>query len=341
MRVKHLAGLLSLLLLVGCGVSVPKDVVWQEPDVDLVWPQPPAQERIRYLRSLKSVDDFKKNDRKTKAWRWLFGDDANDIPLLTPLSVAAGSEGTVWVADSGSKMLYRFDLIRQKVEYLQELNGQQFVLPAGLAYDDNTRRVYLSDAMLNMVFVVDDNGAPVERLAPPDGFRRPAGMALDALGNLYVADVLDGSVAVFDGSGQFRKRIYSKVSEGGRFQRPIDVAIGPDGEVVVLDAASFHLEVQSSNGDFLRTIGKIGDAPGHFARPKGVAVNSRGHIFVTDAAFDNIQVFDMTGQLLMHWGGAGDQSGEFSLPAGVFVDKENRIYVADSYNSRVQVYQGL
>lgn len=323
----------------GCGVVTPQHVAWRDLTVDLVWPSPPQKERVRYLRTITGAKDFKKPEGGGKAWRWLLGDDKFDIPLLTPTAVVSDGQGIVWVADSSSQLLYKIDLTREKVEYFQEFNGLKLRLPSGLAFDDKNKHTYLSDAILKKVLVVNGDGEGAGTLEPPGGFKRPAGMTVDKAGFLYVADVLDGSIVIFDNLGNFIKKIYSKVEEGERFQRPVDVAVSKEGKIVVLDAASFRLEVQSSDGNFIRTIGKIGDAPGNFARPKGVAVNELGHIFVTDAAFDNIQVFDMTGRLLIYWGQAGIQPGSFSLPAGVFVDSQNRLFVADSYNSRIQVYQ--
>ncbi len=341
---KKLSLLLSAVLLVsvffGCSGVAPKDIVWRDSAVDLAWPPPPAIERIRFLRSITGPADFKKNTTQQKSWRWLLGEEQNEIPLLTPLAVAADDAGAVWVADSGSHLLYKVDLSREKVDYVQELDGVRLVLPAGVAVDNQRGRVFLSDAALGQIFVLDrESTALLFKLSLPDGFKRPAGLAIDDEGRLFVADVLGGCVVVFDAAGNFLKRIFSKAEGREKFDRPVDVALGPSGELLILSAASFQLEIQSRDGALIRIIGQVGDAPGNFARPKGVAVDSLGHIFVTDAAFDNVQVFDMTGNLLTHLGKAGNQPGHFNLPAGLYVDRGERLFVADSYNHRVQVFQ--
>ena len=124
--------------------------------------------------------------------RWLLGDDEQDWPLLTPYAVAYDDFGCLWVADSGARMLYRFDLNRGKIDYIQESNGVRLVTPGGIAVDNVNKRVFVADAELATILVFDLKGQLLSQWAPPEGFKRPAGLALDASGRLYAADVLAG-----------------------------------------------------------------------------------------------------------------------------------------------------
>jgi len=325
----------------GCVGASTRPFLWQDETVDLVWPPPPDEPRIRYLRSLNGPQDFKVKDRTSGVLDWFLGERQKDLPLLSPFAVATSQSGLVWVADSGSRMLYRLDLNRKKVDYLQEFAGIRLVSPSGVAVDEASRRVFLADAESQKIFVLDFEGNYLESWGPTGGFKRPAGLALDSAGRLYVADVLGESVYVFNVDGSLAKKVESRLSPDGRFRKPLNVALGPNDEVLVLDAVFFTIEVQDAQGVLLGTIGQPGDAAGYFARPKGLAVDRAGHVFVSDSAFDNIQVFDLAGNLLMFFGGAGGQSGRFNLPAGLFVDHEDRLFVADSYNHRVQVFKLL
>jgi sugar lactone lactonase YvrE len=332
---------LTLTLTFGCAGSSSGPVAWQDEAVDLTWPDPPDQPRIRYLRSLSGPEDFKEKSRTTGVLHWLLGEQQQDAPLLTPFAVAAGRSGVVWVADNGARMLFRMDLDRRKIDYFQEFSGRQLVSPSGIAVDDERHRIFLSDAAHKSIFVLDAEGRYLDSWGPPQGFERPAGLALDPAGRLFVADAMGGVVYVFNPDGTIASTIQSKVSPDGRFKRPLSVAFGPNGEILVLDAFAFRVEVQDTQGELLGTIGQLGDAAGYLARPRGLAVDGDGHVFVSDSAFDNIQVFDMAGTLLMYWGSAGRQPGQFNLPAGLFVDHEKRLIVADSYNHRVQLFQLL
>ena len=335
--------LLTIMLssLNGCVGASTRPFLWQDETVDLVWPPPPDEPRISYLRSLLGPQDFKAKDRTSGVLEWFLGERQNDLPLLSPFAVATSRSGLVWVADNGARMLYRLDLNRRKVDYFKEFAGIRLFSPSGVAVDEASRRVFLADAESPRVFVLDFEGNYLESWGPTGGFKRPAGLALDSTGRLYVADVMGKSVYVFNIDGSLAKKVQSRLSTDGRFKKPLNVAIGPNDEVLVLDAISFTVEVQDAQGELMATIGQPGNAAGYFARPKGLAVDREGHVFVSDSAFDNIQVFDLAGNLLMFFGETGGQFGQFNLVSGLFVDEEDRLFVADSYNHRIQAFKLL
>ncbi|NJC88747.1 MAG: 6-bladed beta-propeller [Desulfuromonas sp.] len=305
---------------------------------DLVWPKPPVSPRIGYLRTLTGPQDFVKADRRQGFLDWLVGERELTVPLLTPTAVTADGKGRVWVADSSARMVFRFDLSRERIDYFRQVGEDELQSPSGVAFDPRTERLYVADAQLGKVFVLGKKGELLGEIAPPEGFQRPGGLVVDDAGGLYVADALGGEICVFDAAGHLQRRIGSRSTSDGRFQRPTQVALGPRNELLVVDALRFLIEIQDASGRLLGVVGQVGDVPGSFARPRGVAVDSAGHVYVADAAFDNIQIFDLTGQLLLYWGGSGSAHGQFNLPAGLFIDDADRVYVADSYNHRVEVF---
>ncbi|PLX88253.1 MAG: hypothetical protein C0614_02640 [Desulfuromonas sp.] len=341
-QARLLAIVLILTLVSGCAGINSGSFSWRDEAVDLTWPPPPDLPRIGYLRSFHGPTDFRTKDGGRGLLTWLLGERQDELPLLSPFAVAATASGLVWVADNGSRMLYRFDVNRRRVEYFQELGGLRLFSPNGLAVDETGQRLFLSDAGLDRVLVLDQQGRLLDRWGPQQGFSRPVGLAYDPQqGRLLVADAMGGQVFVYDSQGRELLRLGSRVNADGRFARPLAVDFGPNGEILVLDALSFRVEVLDGEGDLLTTIGQVGDAAGFLARPKGLAVNAQGHVFISDSAFDNIQVFDMAGNLLMYWGSAGSGLGQFNMPAGLFVDAEGRLFVADWYNHRVQVFESL
>lgn len=335
--------LLSFVLLVlsGCAAVDSGPVSWQDASVELVWPAAPDPPRVRYLRSLTGPEDFKSTKQSNGMLDWLLGERQAEHAMINPFAVSSSRDGVVWVADSGAGILFRIELERKKIESLREFSGMSLVSPSGVVVDDARGRVYMADAGLRRIFVLDLNGRYLETWGSDETLKRPAGLAVDSQGRLLVTDTMAGAVLVYSPDGAVVSRILSKVNRDGFFRRPLAVAVGPQGEYLVLDTFSFRVEVQSAQGVLLGTIGQLGDAAGFLARPKGLAVNQDGHVFISDSAFDNIQVFDMAGNLLMYWGEAGREPGQFSLPAGLFVDQAGRLLVADSYNHRVQAFQLL
>ncbi len=333
--------LLVLLLSTGCSGPVTHTTSWQDESIDLVWPEAPDVPRIRYLRDLSGPGGFLEKRQSTSLFRWMFGEQEFELPLLSPFAVAVSNSGTVWIADNGARSLHRLDVGLGKSEVFREIAGILLGAPSGVAVDDVRKRVFLSDSRQSRVFVLNSKGEYIDSWGPKGGFKRPAGLALDAAGRLLVADAVSGVVYVFSSDGNVVTEIRSKLNQNGFFSRPLNVAVGPKGEVLILDALSFRVEVQDAHGNLLSTLGSLGDAAGFLARPKGLAVDSRGHVFISDSAFDNIQVFDLAGNLLMFFGEAGSGAGQFNLPAGLYVDSSDRLFVADSYNHRIQVFQLL
>lgn len=333
--------LLLLSFLAGCaGVGQP--VVWGDPAQNLVWPESPDQPRVRYLRTLVGPQDFEDAGRKGRLFRWLTGEVAQNIALISPYGVTGDGEGRVWMSDPEAGLVHLFDLRRKSVDYLQGGDNLRFRRPLGVGYDPARNRLLVADGALKQVIVLDaEKGRMLGQWAPPGGFGRPAGIALDRQGQLYVADVLTSQIEIFSPEGVHLRSLRSQVRPQEGFNRPTNLWVDQQGRIYVVDSMNFQVEVLAADGSALGTIGGLGDTQGHFARPRGVAVDSEGHVYVADATFDNIQIFDLSGQLLLVLGESGKKPGQFSLPAGLFIDHQDRLYVVDSFNQRLQVFQYL
>ena len=197
----------SLIVLVflvsACGGTRTKDFVWKDPVYDLAWPKASEKDRIIYLRSISGPKDFKKDETSQKAWRWLFGENETEFPLLGPFAVAA-SENIIWVADSGARMLFRIDLSKGKFEYFRQISDHLLTLPSGVALDLSQNRVFMSDAAADFVFVLDNQGNLIEKWSVPGGIKRPTGLTFSPGGELFVCDAIDGKVYVFNTKGEVK-----------------------------------------------------------------------------------------------------------------------------------------
>lgn len=338
--VRPVLALLLLALLSGCAGSVGAgNPDWYVSDSDLIWPDPPEVPRIKYLREVTTLPSAGQKESQGGQWlQWLTGEDERQMPLLAPYAVVADGQGRVWVADTQGQSVVFFDLARNRVRRQGVFSGIVLQSPIGLALDVARERLYISDSKLNRILICDLSGKYIASV-DHEALARPAGMATDHQGNLYVADVDLGEILKFSPEQKLLGRYGSQLIPGGKFNRPANVAIGADGSIYVVDSLNFQVEVVSAAGESLGSIGQIGDVPGSFARPRGVALDSDGHIYVADAAFSNVQIFNREGQLLLFFGEPGKAPGQFSLPAGLFFDVADRLYVVDSYNHRLQIFQ--
>ncbi|PLY02574.1 MAG: 6-bladed beta-propeller [Desulfuromonas sp.] len=332
---------LSLLafLIASCAPVEMKVSDWQDESLpETVWPDPPETPRIKLLRTIATERDLS-GQEENGFLEWLIGDRGSEDSLVSPYGITADGSGKVWVADPGAGQVLVFDLARQEIKPLDPPPGLFFQSPVGVSYDPNNRRLYVSDSITGSVHIYQDSGVYVGILSPGNMIKRPAGMAVDQLSNLYVVDVLRGVVEVFSTTGKHVRSIGSKASKNGLFNRPSNVWVDQSGNIYIVDSLRFRVEIQSRNGELSGVLGGVGNAAGDFARPRGVAVDSQGHIYVSDAAFDNVQIFDMAGRLLLFFGSAGEGPGDMCLPAGLFIDSNDRIYVTEGCNQRFQVFQ--
>ncbi|MDZ4184465.1 MAG: 6-bladed beta-propeller [Desulfuromonadales bacterium] len=333
---------ITLAFTTGCTLISAPEVQWVDSTTQLQWPAPPDKARIIFLRDFKGPGDFEKTSSSQKFLTWLTGERDKKLPFIAPYGIAADGLGRIWVADMGIRGVHQVDLAKGKVSYIFSAGNTPLTTPAGVAVDVDRQRLYVSDTTLAKVFLFDLEGRFLKEWDAPDNFGRPAGLAVDKFGQLYVVDAIKNRLSVFSPDGELLRTITSAILPELTFSTPSNVAVNAQGQIFVVDSMNFRVEFFSARGESLGTIGSIGDGPGYFARPRGIAIDGDGHIYVADATFDNVQVFDNNGKLLLHFGQPGKkQPGEFSLPAGMTIDQHNRLYVVDSFNQRLQVFEYL
>lgn len=307
------------------------------PDVgSYVWPLPPEQPRIKYVKSLFGEADY----WKTGSLDIIAGERPSD-DLLKPYGVATDRSGRVYVADTLKRAVFIFDEVLRQVTVIGR-REQVLRVPSSVAVDA-MQNIYVADTGHDAVLVFNSTDRLITMFGK-EVLNNPSGMVIDdAKGRLYVVSSRTHRVEVFSLSGKHLFGFGSRGPEPGMFNYPMGIAMDNMGDLYVVDSANFRVQVFNGEGVFIREFGRLGAEPGTFSRPKGVATDFMGNVYVTDAAFNNFQIFDPMGRLLLFIGASGTTGpGEFSLPAGIAIDRQfNRIYVADQLNRRVQVFEIL
>ena len=299
-----------------------------------VWPPPPDQPRVAYLRSFSKPSDLGiKPSALKRLTGWITGADTGGESQVTPTALAMDETGGLCLADTGTRTVSFYDPAARRWMQWDHAGEIAFKTPVAVAKRGGV--IFVADAALAEVIAFDRAGKLLFQIN--HDLKRPCGLAL--LGErLYVTDVMGHCVVAFDLRGHRLFTFGRQGGEPGEFNYPTHLAAAP-GRLLVTDALNSRVQVFDAEGRFQTVIGGAGDTSGHFARPKGVAVDSFGHVYVADALFDNIQVFDLSGRLLLNLGGGGTGPGQFGLPNGIAISRDNHIYVADSCNHRVQVLQ--
>ena len=187
-------------------------------------------------------------------------------------------------------------------------------------------------------------------------FRGPVDVAVDASGNVYVADyenhkirkitaagmvtTLAGSVAGFaDGTGTAAK-----------FYSPSGVAVDASGNVYVADQGSHKIRKITPLGVVTTLAGSTAgftDGTGtaaKFNEPSGVAIDASGNVYVADSYNNRIRKITSTGVVTTLAGGSASNgtadgtgsAARFGYPNGVAIDANGIMYVSDYMNDRIR-----
>lgn len=190
----------------------------------------------------------------------------------------------------------------------------------------------------------------------------PHGVAVDALGNIYIADKNNRRVRLVDTNGFIRTFAGNGSTyfsgDGGNatnagLYAPEGVAVDSSGNVFIASAGNFRVRKVDTNG-IITTVagngsstysGDGGAATNAGINPYGVAVDNHGNVFIAEPFNNRIRMVDTNGFITTV---AGTNSSGFSgdggpavnaklnTPYGVAVDALGNIFIADNFNSRIR-----
>jgi DNA-binding beta-propeller fold protein YncE len=176
----------------------------------------------------------------------------------------------------------------------------------------------------------------------PGEFDEPSALEISPqTGKLYVGDVFNNRVNVFDSQGKFVNSFgsFGGLIPGRAFFGPSGVTFDKTGNVYIGDFSGDKINKYTPDGKLIGSIGTSGTAPGQFQGPAGLRISPvSGNFYVSDQFNNRVQVLSPEGKPILTFGKQGTGDGEFNQPIGLEVDEFENIYVADSINSRVQVF---
>lgn len=204
--------------------------------------------------------------------------------------------------------------------------------------------------------------------AAASAFYNPNAMAVDAGGNIYVADSLNHLLRVITPNGEVRRLAgrllpndgwgHHEVEPGdgqgaaAHFHYPAGLAINPEGNVVVADSWHHTLRVVTPDGQVTTLAGQPNlyghlDGPGWLARldlPSGLAMDADGNVFVADLGSHTIRKVTPDGDVSTVAGRAYERgtadgpasSARFCFPTGLAFDAVGNLFIADQGNSIIR-----
>ena len=124
-------------------------------------------------------------------------------------------------------------------------------------------------------------------------FDQPRRLAIDAIGNVFVAEYNNSRVQKFDASGSYILSWGGSCSAGSAdpcFEHPLGIETDADDDVYVVDFYDDRVEKFDNSGTYLCEWGTSGLQDGQFNAPQDVALDRNGTAFVVDQS-GRVQAF--------------------------------------------------
>jgi trimeric autotransporter adhesin len=281
---------------------------------------------------------------------------------VTVIKTVAGDAGKVRLLDGG---LATLSLLRYPISVAVDASGNIYIADAN---DHRIRMVTMSTGIITTLAGNGLSGYSGDGgLATTARLSSPFGVAVDALGNIYIID-----------SGNHCIRMVTKSTgnistvgggDGGLTTSGTlsDTAVDESGNIYIADTGSDCIRMVTMSNGIVSTVagtgtfGYSGDGglatSAELRGPSGVAVDASGNIYIADQANYRIRMVTMSNGIITTVAGNGLSGGyigphgmsgysgdgglaisaRLSSPSGISVDASGNIYIADTFNLRIRM----
>ncbi len=323
------------------------------------------------------------------------GNAAAAAAVDLPQGVAVDGGGNLYIADTKNNVIRRVDATTGIITTVAG-NGQsgyagdgglarqaQLKAPQGITVDASGN-LWIADtgnsairkvtAGTGIISTVAGNGAAgfggdgLLATAATTELNLPAAVAVDAAGNLYIADTANnrirhvsattGLIATYAGTGLTAYNGDGILATTANLSSPQGVALDASSNLYLTDTAhNLVREVVTSTGDIQIVAGTAGQ-PGSFGGdgglatsallnlPTGLAFDTSGNLYIADSG--NARIREVVAGNISTLAGNGTSgfnntdgalatTAELNNPVGLAVDVEGNVYVADTNNNAARL----
>ncbi len=311
---------------------------------------------------------------------------ATNAKLKNPQGVAVDAVHNLYIADSGNYRVRKVDT-NNIITTVAGDGTNGFSGDGGLATNaslsgslnisvDSIGNLFIADSVNNRIRKVGTNGiiATVAGRNLNDGdfaanatLNTPHGIAIDCIGNLYIADAYNNRIRKVDTNGIITtvvgSGIYTWSGDGGAatnasMQNPFGVSLGSAGNLLIADTFNSCIRKVDTNGIISTLAGKGNSFPGdggaatnaELLQPYGVAGDAIGNCFIADTLVNRVRKVDTNGVITtmvnvngfypfgggFSGEGAAATSAALNYPSSVALDSVGNLFIADTHNLRIR-----
>ena len=314
---------------------------------------------------------------------------SSSVAIFAPFSVAVDSSGNLYFAEEGDSRIRKVTGSTQIINTIVgngtagfagdggQATSAQLNFPTGIALD-SSGNLYIADSLNlrirkfsggtlstiagNGVLSYSGDGGPATGAQLND----PQAVAVDAAGNLYIADTFNnvirevsasGTITTIAGSGTAGYSGDGSAATGAKLNFPQGMVIDTSGNIYFSDTQ--NARVRKISGGTITTVagngtaGYGGDnaaaASAELNVPIGLALDSANNLYIADFGNNRVRkvssggtITTVAGNGLQGYSGDGSAAVNAQLtgPIAVTVDGQGNLYIADSGNNAVRKVSG-
>ena len=310
--------------------------------------------------------------------------------LFEPTSVAVDADGNMYIADS---LHNRIRLVTKSTGFMTTVAGKGTAGDSGdgqaaTQAELNVPRTVIIGASGNLYIADTDNhrirmvkngiittvaGTGVlgfnqdAQLATKAQLASPNGVAVDAEGNIYIADTYNHRIRMVSGNTGMISTVagdgYSGFSENGvpainsGLTYPFAIAVDASGNIFIADTLDHMIRKVTKSTGFISTLVGTGAASytgdngdGQSATlyyPTSIALDAGGNIFICDFVNNVIRYWTKDTGIVTTVAGGGTSTADgnpardfqFRGPVGISADPSGTLYISDTNNNVIRKFE--
>lgn len=289
--------------------------------------------------------------------------------LHDPQDVALGSNGTVYIVDTGNAAIRAVTsgtITTVAGDAAVGYAGDGGVATKATMYGplamavDSSGNLYVSEFGNNVIRMVNAKGtistvvgtgkagfAGDGSTATKANLNLPSGVAVDSQGNIYIADtwnsrirkVTSGNINTVAGNGVVSYSGDGGLATAAQLNGPRGVAADAAGNLYIADSRNAVVRKASKDGAISTISGNA------LVYPQGVAVDAAGNAYVADYQDNRVRKISPQGNVTTYAGNgsAGDSgdggaaaNAQLNAPFGVALDPAGNLYIAEFSGNRIR-----